>query len=69
MKQEDKIQSLDPYAIFAEMKRKRVKGKTLAKRLRRSPGAITHALQGKSAPLLQRIYNYLEKIPIPKKAA
>jgi transcriptional regulator with XRE-family HTH domain len=59
MKQPEKIQPIDPYTIFAELKRRKITGRRLAKKLRRSPGAITHALQGKSAVLLQRIYRYL----------
>jgi hypothetical protein len=54
-------QALDHDAIYMEIRRRRWKLKSLAKRLRRSPAAMTLALRGESKTLLRRIDNYLKQ--------
>jgi|GEM_PF-5897802 len=68
MKEQAQKQELDHNLIFAEMRARGIKMNALAKRLRRTPAAISYALSGKSAALLQRIDNYLKQTA-KKKAA
>jgi lambda repressor-like predicted transcriptional regulator len=69
MKQISHFQPIDPVDVYAMAKRKGIKLKTIAKRLRRSPGALSHALNGKRPKLLARMKRYLEKLPDKRAAA
>lgn len=61
MNEKNHIQELDHNAIFVEIRSRKIKLNALAKRLRRSPAAVTFALQGHSKELLRRIDNYLKQ--------
>jgi lambda repressor-like predicted transcriptional regulator len=69
MKQISHFQPIDPVDVYAMAKRKGIKLKTIAKRLRRSPGALSHALNVKRPKLLARMKRYLEKLPDKRAAA
>jgi len=61
MKESPQNQPIDPIGIYAELRRRGIKHKTIAKRLNRSNGAITHAINGKSPKLLARMKRYLDR--------
>ncbi|MBI2427499.1 MAG: hypothetical protein HYV29_01630 [Ignavibacteriales bacterium] len=61
MNQKTDKQAPDHNAIFVELRARGIKLNALAKRLRRSPAAVTFALRGESKTLLQRIDNYLKQ--------
>jgi hypothetical protein len=61
MKESPKNQPIDPIEIYAELRRRHIMHKTIAKRLNRSKGAVTHAINGKSPKLLARMKRYLDR--------